>query len=416
MSEYNNQNGESRSRFDAPDEAPVQPRQPQSRPASGPRPQPRSASGPRPASGGRAPQSGARRPAPAPSAPGRGALPKGFAPLAGVCAVIIVLGLVLQGLLPDGFALTAKKAREEVPVAAQVSEIHGEGPIRLNEVMTANGGVLVDAAGETPDWIEVANIGNRPANLNGYVLAKNAKAGNVFLFPDMILQPGECAVVYADSTLRAEAGEELHAPFRLSSGGDVLMLFNTAEVAVDTVNLPALAENTAYVRQDRDTWVASDQTTPGMLNTEENYRALTTVTQTANVQLAEVVASNTQYAPDENGVAQDYVALRNTSADPVDIGGWYLSDDPKLPRMWKLPAGVTIPGGGTLVVHCSGLNRAEDPAHLHTSFRLSSEGETVTLSNASGQPVDAVTYDLLRTDTACVRGADGSWSVGTPTK
>ncbi|MBQ8110913.1 MAG: lamin tail domain-containing protein, partial [Clostridia bacterium] len=365
-------------------------------------------------------QGGARRPAarPAPAAPSgerKSALPGGFWPLAGVCALVLAAGLLLQGLMPNGFVLSDKNGDKEMPVAAQVSEIHGDGPVRLNEIMTANGGVLVDSAGQTPDWAEVANISNRPVNLSGYVLAKNAKAGNVFVFPELILQPGECAVVYADSTLLSEPEGELHAPFRLSSGGDVLMLFNTADVAVDTVNIPALGENEAYVRQSRDAWSVSGQPTPGMLNTEENYRAMTSVTQGADVQLAEIVASNTQYAPDENGVCQDYVLLRNTSAQAVDIGGWYLSDNPGLPRLWKFPAGVVIPGGGALAVHCSGLNRLENPSHLHTSFRLSSEGETVTLSNAAGQPVDTVTYDLLKTDAACVRGADGSWSIGTPT-
>ena len=351
----------------------------------------------------------------APIGPSGGALPRGFLPLAGVCVLIIALGLLLQGLMPDGFVLAGLKDRAERPVAAQVSEIHGEGPIRINEIMSANGGVLVDDSGETPDWVEVANIGSRPVNLKGHILAKNAKAGNVFVFPDMVLQAGECVVVYADSTIREESGSELHAPFRLSSGGDVLMLFNDADVAIDTVNIPALSENTAYVRAGRDKWTASEQTTPGMLNTEENYRAMTSVVQGSPIQMAEIVASNSKLRQDESGVYHDYVVLRNTSGETVDIGGWYLSDDPRLPRAWKFPQGVTIPGGGTLVVFCSGLNRVTDPAHLHTSFRLSTEGETVTLSNEKGQPVDSVTYDLLKTDTAYMRGADGSWSVGTPT-
>jgi len=337
-------------------------------------------------------------------------------PLVGVCALILVAGLLLQGLMPDGFVLTGQKDKAERPVAAQVSEIHGEGPIRLNEIMSANGGVLVDDNGQTPDWVEVANISSRPVSLRGYVLAKNAKAGNVFVFPDMVLEGGQSVVVYADSTLQDEGGAELHAPFRLSSGGDVLMLFNDADVAVDTVNIPSLSENTAYVRVDRDHWTVSEQPTPAMLNTEENYRALTSVVQNSPVQLAEIVASNTKLRPDESGVFHDYVVLRNTSGDAVDIGGWYLSDTPRLPRLWKFPQGVVIPGGGTLTVYCSGLNRVADAGHLHTSFRLSSEGETVTLSNAQGQPVDSATYDLLHTDEAYMRGADGSWSAGTPSE
>lgn len=351
----------------------------------------------------------AARPAPA----GR-RLPRGFAPLAVVCAAILVLGFVLQVLMPDGFVLAGVKDRSERPVAAQVSEIHGGGPIRLNEIMSANGGTLTDASGATPDWVEVANVSSRPVNLRGYVLAKSAKAGNVFMFPERVLQPGECAIVYADSTLQGEGGE-LHAPFRLSSGGDVLMLFNDADVAVDTVNVPALSQDQAYARQGRDEWAVTDAVTPGMLNTEENYRAMTSVVQASPVQLCELVASNTQYAPDESGVYHDYVMLRNTSGEAVDLGGWYLSDDAKRTRLWRFPEGASIPGGGTLVVYCSGASRTDPSARLHTSFKLSTEGETVTLSNANGQPVDIVTYDLLRTDTAYLRGADGSWSVGTPT-
>ena len=95
--------------------------------------------GERPVRGNR-PQPSGRAPSAGRAAKGPGALPGGFWPLVGVCALIIALGLVLQGLMPDGFVLSGVKDRAERPVAAQVSEIHGEGPIRLNELMTANGG------------------------------------------------------------------------------------------------------------------------------------------------------------------------------------------------------------------------------------------------------------------------------------
>ena len=192
------------------------------------------------------------------------------------------------------------------------------------------------------------------------------------------------------------------------------MLFNSSDVAVDTVNIPALAENEAYVRRDAATWAADARTTPGMSNTEDSYRTLNTLAQHTDVIMVELMASNTQFRPDEYGVAQDYVMLRNTSNAPADIGGWFLSDDPSVLRKWRFPKGTTVPAGGALVVYCDGSDRIDDPAHPHTNFGLSSEGETVTLSNVSGQPVDAVTYDLLRTDTAYLRGADGSWAIGAP--
>lgn len=347
------------------------------------------------------------------AAVGGGLLPKGFLPLALTCVGILVLGLLLQGLMPEGFVLIKEKSAS--PRTTQmVSEIHSHGPMRINEIMTSNSGVFTDEAGETPDWVEVTNISGGAVNLKGYVLARNSKAGNVFIFPDMTLGPQESVLVCADSHLSEEEGKELHAPFRLSSAGDVLMLFNQADVAIDTVNIPALAENTVYARTGAETWEVSDKPTPGRMNTEEDYKALTTISGDSPVKIVEVVSTGGTYGPDENDVCHDYVILRNTSGEDVDIGGWYLSDTQQLSRMWRFPNGITIPAGGTLLVHCSGLNRLENPAHLHTNFKLSSEGEQVMLSDASGQPVDLVTFDLLKRDTAMVRGADGSWSVGTP--
>ena len=354
------------------------------------------------------------RPRAAAPVSGGNLLPKGFMPLVGVCVGILVLGLVLQGLMPDGFALVKEKSAS--PRSTQmVTEIHSHGPVRINEIMTSNGGVLTDENGESSDWIEVSNISQSPVNLKGYVLARNSKAGNVFMFPDMTLEPQQSVIVFADSHLSQEAGKELHAPFRLSSSGDVLMLFNQADVAIDTVNIPALAENTVYARTDAETWAVSDMPTPGRMNTEEDYRALTTVSGNSPVVLAEIVSTGGTYGPDENGVCHDYVILRNTSGTDVDMSGWYLSDTQQIARMWRFPDGVTIPAGGSLLVHCSGLSRTDNPAHLHTNFKLSSEGEQVILSDASGQPADMTAFDLLKPGTAWVRGADGSWSVGTPT-
>lgn len=345
---------------------------------------------------------------------GGNALPKGFWPLAGVCAAIMLLGVLLQLLMPDGFKLTTNQGASSRSVQ-MISEIHSAGPVRINEIMTANGGVITDNDGNTPDWVEIANVSDDPINLKGYVLARNAKAGNVFIFPDMVLRGGECVIVFADSHLQEEAGGELHAPFRLSASGDVLMLFNQADVAVDTVNIPSLQENAVYARTGKDQWAVIETPTPGRMNTEENYRAMNSVSGDSPVRIVEVMSSSATYAPDENGVCRDYLILRNVTGSDVDIGGWYLSDTQQLPRMWRIPDGVSLPAGGTLTVHCSGLNRSEDVRHLHTNFKLSSEGEQAVLSDGSGQLMDLVTFDLLKTDTAIVRGSDGSWSVGTPT-
>ena len=95
----------------------------------------------------------------------------------------------------------------------------------------------------------------------------------MFVFPQRTLAPGECVLVFADSTY-ADGADGYHAPFSLKAAGDTLMLFNPAGVAVEAINIPALAQNTVYRRVDGG-WEVSAQYTPGMENTEESYQAMT---------------------------------------------------------------------------------------------------------------------------------------------
>lgn len=355
-----------------------------------------------------------RRPAPGgayrrPAARRRGGvLPRDLGRLLIGGVIVVVLAYTLQCLWPNGFPLVKKKAGGATVVQA-VSEIHSGGPIRINEVMTGNQNVLSIEDGSTPDWIEIANTGKSAVNLSGYSLSKTANAVTVFTFPELWLNSGDCVLVYADSRLRETAGEDLHAPFRLSSAGDTLMLFNDSGTAIDTVNLPGLTRNHSYIRVDTSEWQESATPTPGMLNTDENYRALNEKSADSPVIVTELMSSNRTTLADENGQYHDYIELYNRSGEAVNLSGWYLSDNEANPRKWRFPD-VTINPGEYLVVFASGLDRKEDVAHLHASFSLSSEGEQVVLSNAQGREMDGVSFDLLKQDVAWSLDGDGSWT------
>ena len=325
--------------------------------------------------------------------------------------IVIVLAFMLQSLWPNGFPL---KVRGAVSTVSMVSEIHSSGPLRINEIMTSNKHTLASEDGITPDWLEVANVGSSAVNLAGYTLAKSDTGDGTFVFPSMELAAGECVLVLADSRLRANAGETLHAPFRMSSTGDTLMLFNPAGAAIDTVNIPALGPDASYVRTGVAQWEISTEPTPGYPNDQESRRVLAEPSGSSPVLINEIVASNSTALADENGEYYDYIELYNNSSETVDLTGWYLSDNASQLRKWSFPE-VSISPGEYLVVHASGLNRRDDPAHLHTSFSLSAEGEQVVLTNAQGQIMDQVDFDLLKSDTAWARSADGSWSSASPT-
>lgn len=324
-------------------------------------------------------------------------------------AIACVLALLLQCAWPNGFPLTEKQTTDTGAILEKVSEIYSPGPVRLNEIMTSNRRTLVLDDEATPDWIEVANISNAPVNLAGYTLTKAADDARVFTFPEVTLDAGECVLVYADSRLRQTEGEDFHAPYRLSSAGDTLMLFNAGGTAIDTVNIPALEGDQAYVRRDTAVWEVASPATPGVENTEEGYRRLQTPVADSSVILTEIMTSNSSTYPDENSQYSDYIELKNRSGETVDLTGWYLTDDVENLRKWKFPE-VQLEAGEYIVVHASRLDRKENVAHLHTNFALSSEGEEVLLVNPEGRIADRVSVGLLKTDKAWSLQSDGTWT------
>lgn len=326
-----------------------------------------------------------------------------------ICIIAIAVSIALQCIWPDGFPVHPQQGNE-LAAASQVSEIFSEGPLRINEVMTGNRDTIVLEGDVSPDWIEIMNVGAKTVKLGGYALGKSADDVRTFTFPEMSLQAGECVLVYADSRLRDVAGEDLHAPFRLSSAGDTLMLFNAGGSAIDTVNIPALQKDASYARADVRAWQVSDMPTPGLENTRENYLALKQPADNSPVIITEIMSSNASTLADENGEYYDYIELYNCSGESVNIGGWYLSDDETQLRKWRIPD-VQLNAGECIVIHASKLDRREDAAHLHTNFGLSSEGESLLLVSPEGRIMDRVDFDLLKADTALCRSADGNWMV-----
>ena len=225
----------------------------------------------------------------------------------------------------------------------------------------------------------------------------------MFIFPQRTLAPGECVLVFADSTYQ-DGADGYHAPFSLKAAGDTLMLFNPAGVAVEAINIPALGKNAVYRRVEGG-WEVSSQYTPGMENTSENYRAMTEAITPSDVVINEVMAGNTRTFADEDGRYWDYIELCNTSGADVDISCWYLSDDVADSMAWRVPEGTVVPANGYLLFYASGQDTL-----LHTNFRLSAEGEAAVLTNDKGQIVSIADYDILDADQAYSRRADGSYT------
>ena len=407
---------------------------PQGRPLQRPpqaRPVPQRPQQPRPAAA-RPAQPGPARPAPQRPVQARGSeyrplnrlsfahrrekagLPHGFAGLLIACAVLLAVCIGLQFVFPSGIHLAAN-AGETMASQSMVSQIYANGPVRINEIMTSNQRTLALADGSSPDWIEITNTGNHSVNLKDYSLSKTADSVSIFTFPDMSLEPGGCLLLYADSKLSETVEKEMHVPFRLSSAGDTLMLFNAGRTAIDTVNIPAIGGDHSYVRVDNSHWEVGDKPTPGAANTEENHLAMKQKTGYSPVAITEIMAVNDSAYAAQDEMYYDYIELCNTSSETVSLGGWYLSDDPEYTRKWRIPDGTSVAPGEYIIIFASGLDMREDLEQLHAGFSLSSEGETIVLCDGSGRIMDMVSFDLMKSNIAYALQADGTWENTTAT-
>jgi len=116
----------------------------------------------------------------------------------------------------------------------------------------------------------------------------------------------------------------------------------------------------------------------------------------------EVLASNSTTNLDPNGQAEDWVELVNTTSAPIDLAGFYLSDDPMNLMEWPFPAGTIIPANGYLLVWA---DNDVNESGLHSNFKLSSAGEYVALS--LGLSVyDQVTFGAQSPDISYARCPD----------
>ena len=116
------------------------------------------------------------------------------------------------------------------------------------------------------------------------------------------------------------------------------------------------------------------------------------------------MASNSLSVVDpEFDESADWIELHNVGGEDVDLTGWYLTDNLSDSTKWPFPVGTSIQAGGFLLLWCD----SED-AGLHTSFKLSSEGEEVGIFNTALEVQDALVYQTQDTDVSRGRAVDGS--------
>jgi len=314
-----------------------------------------------------------------------------------VLAVIGVAAAVCCYLLQSSGLLSMNTDQEAVE----------KNTVVLNEIVSQNVSSVITETGEVPDWVEITNTGREAVEIGHYGLMLESSINDMYTFPAYSLQPDETVLVYCAG---GGARGDWSAAFKLeASGGDRLILLNGNGKAIDGVELPELSADEAYIRNEDGSWRTGNPT-PGAANDAKGANAdrREIEVEAGEIELSEVSSANTLYFKDENGEGHDYVELQNKGTASVNLAGWYLSDSSDKLKRWAFPE-VSIPAGGSLAVHCSGLNRTENVNHLHTDFKLGSDGENVYLSRPDGKTASVIETPALQANQAYSL-AEGKWT------
>lgn len=125
----------------------------------------------------------------------------------------------------------------------------------------------------------------------------------------------------------------------------------------------------------------------------------------ATVAINEVMASNSMTIQDPEGDYEDWIELFNMTSSPVDLSGYYLTDNPANLPKYQIPAGVSIPANGYLIFWADE-DGTDGPTHCN--FKLSASGELVYLLDPALNMVDSVTFGQQQTDMGYARVPNGT--------
>ena len=261
------------------------------------------------------------------------------------------------GRVPNGtgpFTLIAPS-----PGAANVAQLLGSATaLKINEWM-AN-----PASGE--DWLEIYNPDPNPVALSGLYLSDTPSDPTITRLPALSFIAGQGYTVFvADGT--SAGGNRVN--FKLGAGGDTLVLTQTnAATAINSISFDTQDLNvSAGHLPDGSTsdFVSFPQSaTPGA----SNYRP-------APIVISEALSR-------AEPPFEDAVEFFNPNDTPMNIGGWWLSNDGTNLQKHQLPAGTTVPARGFGVVYENQFNQAPGQAN---SFSLSPVGGPLYLSATDTQ-------------------------------
>jgi len=134
------------------------------------------------------------------------------------------------------------------------AQVSGEGLV-INEFMASNDSTAMDPAGDYDDWIELFNTTEDSIYLSGFFISDKEDNPSKFEIPDSLnvtIAPLGYLIIWAD-----EDGDKMqdgiHANFKLSGGGEAVVLSNRDTIVLDQVVYGEQTTDLSFARSPNGT-------------------------------------------------------------------------------------------------------------------------------------------------------------------
>lgn len=157
-----------------------------------------------------------------------------------------------------------------------------------------------------------------------------------------------------------------------------------------------------------DAYATASYYPPGAEHDVFIYQVEPAVLSPEEVVINEFMADNASVVADNAGEFEDWIELYNNGVDPIDLTGYFLSDDESNVAMWQFPDGTVIAPDSYLIIWADNDEEQSTDTDLHANFKLSADGETVVLTNVAYEIVDLVAFGAQQEDISWARYPNGT--------
>ncbi len=261
--------------------------------------------------------------------------------------------------------------------------------LRVTEVM------FHSAEDDDREFIELQNTGQAMLDLGGVRLT----GGVEFVFPPLRLSPGQSVVVVRDrEAFESHYGSGVNVAGQysgaLDNGGEEIVVQLAAPLDVAAMRFSY--DDLWYPETDgggRSLQVRDLAAHPTAWNDATNWQPSSRLGGTpGGLPSPDVVINEVLTHTDDPLV--DAVELHNLTDDPIDVGGWWLSDSAADYQKFRIPEGTEILAGGYLTLYEG--HYVEGVLHVDPLVEFGGAGtKDFALSGAHGDDVYLVEADAL---------------------